>query len=237
MKYILIFILVLFTSCKTENSETTSIDPPTYKQELVEKGQKMANELKYMLDERGVDTGNIPSISVRNEPYLIFYNPTNNEVVVPWFEDLPVEMKTVMLDFANAADMEGREFFQTFFNTFFYYHEFAHWGQYQMDGEINSDRYFSENEANEITVAYLQSSEEGQNFLDTIEPKVNALVNFLENPAPDGVSEEEYFNENYAQLGMNAYHYGYYQFKFVKNALDQRNSITLDEIVERRSKN
>lgn len=234
MKSLSIILLLFLISCSTNNSNKTASQAFETKEELIEKGENMVTDLKSMLETRGVSTGVIPSVSVRIEPYIIFYNPEKNEVVAPWYDDLPDEIKTVMHDFASAAEMEKREFFKTFFNKFFYYHEFAHWAQYQMDNQFSPDRYVSEMEANEITVAYLQNSEEGQEFLDVIEPKVDALVAFLENPAPDGVSEQDYFNENYSDLGLNAYHYGYFQFKFVQNALNQRESVSLDEIVARR---
>ena len=130
--------------------------------------------------------------------------------------------------------MEEKEFFQSFFNAFFYFHEFAHWAQLQMDGTFNSNRYLSEHEANEITVAYLQSSDEGIKFLNYISPEVDAIVEFLDSPVPSGVSEEEYFTENYAELGLDPYAYGYFQFKFVQDVLKKRESINLEDIVSRR---
>lgn len=103
-----------------------------------------------------------------------------------------------------------------------------------MDSILNANHYQSEQEANEITVFYLESFDEGVQFLDYISPKVDSLVAFLDNPVPEGISEEEYFNENYSQLGLDPYAYGYFQFKFVQNALQKRGEITLEEIISRR---
>ncbi|MAL17293.1 MAG: hypothetical protein CL670_16400 [Balneola sp.] len=238
---ILSILILLFISCSSNSTgDSTEVeDVPeelTPKQQLVEKGKTMANELKAMMEDQDVQTGEIPIVFVSsNSNALIYYNQISNAVYVPWYDDLSSEMLVVMQDFADASDMDVEEFFETFFNTFFYYHEFAHWAQSEMDGQLSPNRYMSEIEANEITIAYLESSQEGRDFLASIEPKLNALTNFLENPTPEGVSEEEYFNENYNELGSNAYHYGYFQFKFVKNVLDQSERPTLDEIIDRRS--
>jgi hypothetical protein len=89
-------------------------------------------------------------------------------------------------------------------------------------------------EANEITIAYLESFDEGRQFLDNISPKVDSLVANLDNPVPDGVSEDDYFNDNYDELGLDPYAYGYFQFKFVQNDLLNRGDITLEKTVSRR---
>lgn len=241
MRIILLTIIIItFFGCQEKTSsviedETVPLTTVDSKEQLIERGNQIGNDLDSMLTDLGVETGATPSIEIKYEPYLIFYDSQNNRVVTSLYKDLPPDIIQFFTELSLQTGMGAEEFYETFFHSFFFIHEFGHWAQFQMDGTFNTNRYVSEMEANEITVFYLQSFEEGREFLDHISPKVDSLVAFLDNPAPEGVSEEQYFNNNYAELGQNPYAYGYYQFKFVKNALKERDKITLEEIVSRRN--
>lgn len=239
--YILLIILTTFIIGCTEKTSNINENEPVplttveSKEKLIERGNKIASELDSMLNDLGVETGSTPTISIRYEPYVIFFNPENNEVITLMYDQVPEELMSFFTTLSEQTDMGEEEFFESFFNTFFYVHEFGHWAQLQMDSTFNINRYQSEQEANEITVSYLESFDEGVQFLDYISPKVESLVAFLDNPVPEGITEEEYFNENYSQLGLDPYAYGYFQFKFVQNALQKRDVITLEEVVSRRN--
>lgn len=240
---ILLVIIVLVTGCKDKSDQLTNnqkneVVPFTLvesKEDLLDRGKVASSKLDSMLNELGVNTGATPSVDIRVEPYFIYFDPQNNQVIAPWYDEVPDEMMVFFTELSQQTEMKDKEFFQSFFNAFFYFHEFAHWAQLQMDGTLGSNRYVSEREANEITVAYLQSTEEGIKFLDYISPQVDSIVEFLDSPVPDGASEEEYFTENYAELGLDPYAYGYFQFKFVQDVLNKRGSINLEDIVSRRN--
>lgn len=239
--YTLVILLITFsTGCIEESSqmngkEEVPLTSVKSEDELIERGNIISEKLDAMLNDVGVETGPTPSISLRVEPYLIFFDNKNNEVVTVTYESVPEQLMEFFTTLSQQTSMDQEKFFESFFNTFFYVHEFGHWSQQQMGAKFDTNLYYTEMEANEITIAYLESFDDGRQFLDYISPEVDSLVSFLDNPVPAGISEEEYFNENYEQLGLDPYAYGYFQFKFVQNAIQKRDEITLEEIASRRS--
>lgn len=238
----LITLITLIIGCNDQPTNTEeelkidgiSLTAVESEEAFIERGNNIADDLDKWLNFLDAETGAAPTISVRYDPYVIYYDSKNNEVVAPMYDMIPDETKEFFITWGQESDLAGAEFYEKFFKVFFYIHEFGHWTQYQLDGLLINDRYYSEMEANEITIAYLEYFDEGRQFLDYISPKVDSLVSYLDNPVPEGVSEKDYFNDNYNDLALDADAYGYFQFKFVQNALLNRGEITMEEVVSRR---
>lgn len=168
--------------------------------------------------------GTAPAVEVRNTPQLIFFSGNANRIVVPWWETQPPEMRTVFRTFAGGDDAAAEQLFRAFFNRFLIAHEAAHWFQAQA-GRRERTLYENENAANRIAVAFWRTQPGGERFLAELERLARRAAASLPDPTPPGEDPVAYFGANYQTLGRNPLQYGYYQFRFMADALRDRSQL------------
>lgn len=139
-----------------------------------------------------------------------------------------LEDSKMFFQMVHDNDLEvGRGMYEDYFLKFNLIHEVSHTiqGQHHFEGE----RFETEQSANDLAVAYWKEAD--YEFIDVLTKHVDHMLDVLPSPVPEGEDEAEYFNTNYAELGKDPKSYGYYQFKFVYNAL-QRNASFHEILVE-----
>ena len=173
---------------------------------------------------RGASLGDAPSVQVRNTPQLIFFGATANQVVVPLWETQPPAMRTVFGTFAGGGDAEAERLFRAFFNRFLVAHEAAHWFQARA-GRRAPTLYENEDMANRLAVAFWRTQPGGEPFLAELERLATQAAANLSDPTPPGEDAVAYFGANYQTLGRDPLKYGYYQFRFMRDALRERGQL------------
>ena len=180
---------------------------------------------------RGAALGDAPSIEVRNTPQLIFFNGSANRITVPWWDAVQPEMRTVFRTFAAGADEEAEYLFRAFFNRFLVAHEAAHWFQARANRRAPT-LYENENVANRLAVAFWRTQPEGERFLAELERLATRAAEVLPDPTPTGEDPVAYFGANYQTLGRDPLKYGYYQFRFMRDALRDRSELDFAQMVK-----
>ena len=94
------------------------------------------------------------------------------------------------------------------------------------------DLFDIEKNANEFAVAFWLTRPGVTVRLDRIARAARRIQQGLPNPVPKGADPKRYFNENYDKLGENPPAYGYYQFKFVADALAGRERLSFASMVQ-----
>lgn len=179
---------------------------------------------------RGETLGDAPTVEVRNTPQLIFFSGKSNTVVVPWWETQPEEMRRVFRTFAAAGDPEAEHLFRAFFNRFLIAHEAAHWYQSRANRR-EATLHANENAANRVAVAFWRTQPDGERFLAELERLAQLVVATLPDPTPAGEDPVVYFGANYQTLGREPLKYGYYQFRFMAEALRDRSQLDFGRMV------
>lgn len=170
------------------------------------------------------DIGAAPVVEVRNTPQLIFFRDDSNRIVVPWWETQPAEMRAVFRTFAGGGDAAAEHLFRAFFNRFLIAHEAAHWYQARANRR-EPTLYENENAANRLAVAFWRTQPGGERFLAELERLASHAAASLPDPTPPGEDPVAYFGANYQTLGRNPLQYGYYQFRFMADAIRDRSQL------------
>lgn len=179
---------------------------------------------------RGVALADAPSSEVRNTPQLISFLSNSNTIVIPWWEAQPAETRAVFRTFAGGGDAQAEHFFRAFFNRFLIAHEAAHWFQVRANRR-EATLYENEEAANRLAVAFWRNQPDGECFLAELERLAAQAVARLPDPTPAGESRAAYFGANYQTLGRDPLKYGYYQFRFMADALRDRAELDFARIV------
>ena len=85
--------------------------------------------------------------------------------------------------------------------------------------------------ANRIAVAFWRTQPQGEAFLAELERLASRATAALPDPTPQGENPVTYFGGNYQELGRDPLKYGYYQFRFMADALRDRNNLDFGTIV------
>ena len=176
------------------------------------------------------ELGAVPSAEVRNTPQLIFFAGRSNTIVAPWWDTQPDEMRAVFRVFAGGDDADAEYFFRAFFNRFLIAHEAAHWFQARASRR-EATLYENENMANRLAVAFWRTQPGGEALLAELERLATAAAARLPDPTPRGEDPVEYFGAHYQELGADPLKYGYYQFRFMADALRDRAGLDFAEMV------
>lgn len=174
------------------------------------------------------------AIRVENTPSLVYFSPKQQAIVVPWWAELGPDMQGIFVQLAGDP-AKGKHLFNLLFNRFFIAHEAGHWLQSSTRGAANEEKpdfYKAESEANRIAVAYWMTTPGGDAYLAEMEGLLTPILARMPNPVPDGSRHDEYFNAHYAELGSNPMAYGWFQFRFVLDAIAQRNQLRFPKVVE-----
>ena len=180
---------------------------------------------------RGGSLADIPVVDVRNTPQLIFFSRSSNQIVVPLWETVAAEMKSVFRTFAAGGDAEAEQFFRAFFNRFLVAHEAGHWFQ----DHANRRRptlYENEDAANRLAVAFWRTQPGGERLLSELETLASRAAANLPDPTPPGADAVAYFGANYQALGREPLKYGYYQFRFMRDAIRERAQLDFRAMTE-----
>jgi hypothetical protein len=143
---------------------------------------------------------------------------------------MPAEMQAVFRTFAGGGDAEAEHFFRAAFNRFLIAHEAAHWFQANA-ARREPSLYESENAANRLAVAFWRTQPEGERFLAELERLFSVGADAVPNPTPPGEDPVAYFGANYQALGADPLKYGYYQFRFMRDAVRDRSQLHFAEMV------
>lgn len=174
---------------------------------------------------RGTVLAPAPAADVRNTLQLISFQSTPNRMVVPWWNTTAPEMRAVFRTFAGGSDAEAEHMFRVVFNRFLIAHEAGHWFQARANRR-EATLYANEDVANRLAVAFWRTQPGGELFLAEVERLVTRAAAMLPDPTPAGEDPVTYFGANYQRLGADPLQYGYYQFRFMRDALRAR--ATLD---------
>lgn len=177
----------------------------------------------------GLDLGPVPVVEVRTTPQLIFYSPSAIKIVAPWWGDLPPEVRQIFAHL-GGGDAEGERVFRAFFHRFFLAHESGHWLRGRSETRKET-LYANEDDANRIAVAYWRTQPDGEAFLAELERMLVGIVERIPDPTPAGQDPVEFFGANYQELGRDPMKYGYYQFRFVLDAVRERSRLDLATIM------
>lgn len=179
---------------------------------------------------RGLALADAPSIEIRNTPQLIAFNGGANRIVVPWWETVQPEARAVFRTFAAGGDAEAEYLFRAFFNRFLIAHEAGHWFQARANRR-EPTLYENENMANRLAVAFWRTQPDGERFLAELERLATRAAAALPDPTPNGEDPVAYFGANYQTLGRDPLKYGYYQFRFMRDALRDRSQLDFARMV------
>ena len=149
---------------------------------------------------------------------------------MPLWETQPSAMRAVFRTFAGGGDAEAERLFRAFFNRFLVAHEAGHWFQARADRR-EATLYANENMANRLAVAFWRTQPGGEAFLAELERLATQAAANLEDPTPPGEDAVAYFGANYQTLGRDPLKYGYYQFRFMRDALRERAGLDFARMV------
>lgn len=170
---------------------------------------------------RGRPLAPVPTVRVRNTPQLIFFSRDSNQIVVPWWDATPPGMRAVFRTFADGDEAQAEHLFRAFFNRFLIAHEAGHWFQLAANRRART-LYENEDMANRFAVAFWRTQPGGEAMLSELERLATRAASNLPDPTPAGEDPVAYFGANYQALGREPLEYGYYQFRFMRDALRDR---------------
>ena len=237
MKIALLVIATLLTGCvsapgtKSESEPhwaTRYSQPEHLKSDAQAIVDSFATEIQRV---RGTALSVTPAVKVDNTPQLIFYSGKSNTITVPLWKEQPEEMKAVFRRFSGGDDAEAERFFGAFFNKFLVAHEASHWFQSETN-KRELTLYANENQANRLAVAFWRTQEDGDRFLADLEELATRAAQSAPNPTPPGEDPVAYFGANYQLLSQDPLKYGYYQFRFMADALRDRSQLDFAEMIE-----
>lgn len=191
--------------------------------------QSVINSFHARAAAAGLDLGVVPAVEVRTTPQLIFYSGQNGKITMPWWDDLTPEVRSVFAHL-GGGEPEGEQVFRAFFHRFFLAHEAAHWLRHRSETNATT-RYAREDDANRVAVAFWRTQPDGEAFLAELERMLVGIVGRIPDPTPAGEDPVAYFGANYQELGRDPMKYGYYQFRFVLDAVRERSTLDLDTIL------
>lgn len=193
--------------------------------------QAIVNDFaREVAEARGAALNATPTVEVRNTPQLIFFQREPNRIVVPSWETTPPEMRAVFREFAAGGDAEAEHLFRAIFNGFLIAHEAGHWFQTHADRRA-ATLYDNENAANRLAVAFWRTQPDGERLLAELERLTARAADALPDPTPAGEDAVAYFGANYQTLGADPMKYGYYQFRFMRDAIRDRAQLDFAEMV------
>jgi len=193
------------------------------KETLISDAEEIIGDFDLFMREKDVIPPFIPSAEIATSYALIYWDEAKKSVVLPYWDELYPEQKEL---FIAWRDDSAEEFFISMFNWFFIPHELGHFILLR-DPEYNLTPFESERAANEFAIAFLNSNKENQEKLLFIEKSLHEVLKILPEIDFQNITEEEYFNLNYSKLAGNPNAYGYFQFKFILDILQNQDTINI----------
>ena len=195
--------------------------------------ETIVNQYVSRLKASGFKPPFVPRVIIENTPQLISYDKADRRITIPAWDGLNADEKKLFDEWAGFAGggETGRTLFEELFNWFFIPHELSHYFAGELNSSGNVDNFESEKSANEFAVAFWLTQPGVKSRLDRIARTARNIQQALPNPVPPGQDAKRYFNEHYDELGRNPPAYGYYQLKFVSDALAARKRLKFDSMV------
>jgi hypothetical protein len=184
------------------------IDDP---EALREHAQAIVSRYATGVTAAGVQPPYVPRAVVRTTPGLIFFTRKDRTITLPLWPDVPPEARGIFARFAGGDPAEAEALFRILFNWYFIAHEASHWIRAEHGGPI--DNYASEVEANDLAVAFWAADPANEERLAALETLLSEVVARVPDPTPAGMTQREYFNTRYDELGQDPMRYGYFQFR------------------------
>ena len=191
------------------------------KEELESDVTKIIKGFDLYMRDMSIEPPYIPTVIIQTGPFLIKWDEPNKGIILPFWDELYDEQKEL---FKTLKGEYAEAFFISLFNWFFVPHELGHFINPMGD---SLSPYNRERAANEFAVAFYISQTENQEKLDYIEKSLPEVLERLPKIDFGNLTEEEYFNKNYTNLGSNPNVYGYFQFKFILDILNNKEDIDL----------
>ena len=184
---------------------------------------------------RGASLGSAPTVIVANTPQLIFFDFEPNTITVPDWSTQPAGLREAFKTFAGGGDAEAERLFRAFFNRFLVAHEAGHWLQYKTWDPRSGPpaMYRHEQDANELAVAFWRTQPGGEAFLAELQQLAERATAALPDPTPQDEDAAAYFDAHYRELGADPMKYGYYQFRFMADALRMREQLDFAKMAAR----
>ncbi|MDH7604129.1 MAG: hypothetical protein QHH13_04440 [Melioribacter sp.] len=191
---------------------------------------KIIADFSQFVKNKGYSMPDIPKVKIQTEPFLIKLDKPNNVIIVPYWKDLTNEQKEI---FKSWWGDNAEEQFTLMFNWFFIAHELGHYIS-PMIHDLNP--YQCEKEANEVAVTFFRRNSANIEKLDYVEKSLKQVLEMLPKIDFGNLSEAEYFNANYKKIGNIPNLYGYFQIKFVLNALNNHEDFSIKHYFEEQTK-
>jgi hypothetical protein len=220
-----IFVYVLIAP-----SQTAIPSHCNSKEALESNVNKIISDFNLYIKELGYNLPAMPKAKIQTEPSLIRLDKSNNAIIVPYWDDLLNDQKEI---FKSWTGENAEKFFILMFNWFFIPHELGHF----INPKIHDiDPYTSEKEANEVAVLFLKRNPENLEKLNFIKKSISQILGSLPKIEFGNMSEVDYFNTNYQKIGNDPNTYGYFQFKFILDALNNQKNISIRRYFDQVSK-
>jgi hypothetical protein len=194
--------------------------------ELRRYAQAIVDEFGEQAAAAGFDLGPVPTVEVRNTPVLIYYS--GSKIVMPWWDELPAQQRAMFTLF-GGDEGEGERIFRAFFYRFLVAHEAGHWFQARTETR-QPTLYENENMANRVAVAFWRTQPGGKAFLAELERMLVGIVDRVPDPTPPGEDPVSFFGANYRALAEDGVGYGYFQFRFIRDAVRDRDRLRLADM-------
>ena len=240
VRLVALLCVALCAGCATnaqrqaEATPSASMETPASQEPLEASAQAIITAYALQTERaRGASIGASPSVDMRNTPALVSFDFSTNRITIPTWDDQPVPVKSVFQQFSGGDESATRQFFQAFFNRFLIAHEASHWLQYKTWNGAPPQMYLLEQDANILAVAFWRTQPGGEEFLAQLEQLATAAYQAVPDPTPAGQDAATYFGKNYEQLGSDPVKYGYYQFRFMSEALKNRSQLDFAKIASR----
>jgi hypothetical protein len=231
----LILALALTGACSAATAQSTSapraadlFPSPADPTELRRYAQAIVDEFGAQAAAAGFDLGPAPAVEVRTTPALIYYSGSQAKIGMSWWDELSAEQRAVFTLF-GGDEAEGERIFRAFFYRFLLAHEAGHWFQARTDSR-QPTLYENENMANRIAVAFWRTQPEGEAFLWELERMLDEIVARVPDPTPPGEDPVAFFGANYRALAESGVGYGYFQFRFMRDAVRDRERLHLRDM-------
>ncbi|MCH4886311.1 hypothetical protein EZV73_01965 [Acidaminobacter sp. JC074] len=124
-------------------------------------------------------------------------------------------------DIVGGSIEDGKAFYEIFFLKYNLIHEVSH--TVQGNYGVDTTKYDKEQGVNDIAVAYWREIE--PDFIDEFEVFIDLALEYFESPVPEGQDDRTFLNDNYGDIVSDASRYGYFQMKFIKNAMTKEETL------------
>ncbi len=170
-----------------------------------------------------------PRLSIRNSPYLAYYDREAREIVLPYWPPAKVSTRDFFIAIADGSEAKAVELFERLFHEFLLVHELTHWLQDVLG--LSLDHYTSETMANDVAVAFLMLHEGRDARLMSLDGLLADALEHLVDPTPAGLNARTFFNAFYRVLVQDPSKYGYFQFRFIRDSISRRDDLDLESLL------